>query len=84
VSTLLDVLDQEIARSRRAVVCTQRSAPPHGGARGAYAAGRLCGLRHARLMALYGPEWAAKAQGADALPLLVGAPPAPSLPAPYR
>lgn len=60
MSTLLDVLDREIARSRRAVTAYSRPGPA------AYAQGRLCGLRHARLMALYGPEWAAKAaQGRD-------------------
>jgi hypothetical protein len=69
MSTLRDLLDHELAQARddalwRAhVAAAHRMAPAGSPDRAAaitaaYACGRLRGLQQARLMALYGPDWA--------------------------
>jgi len=71
MSTLRDLLDHELARARddalwRAHVAAAHrmahagSPDPAAAITAAYACGRLQGLRQARLMVLYGSEWASR------------------------
>jgi hypothetical protein len=69
MSTLRDLLDHELARARDDALWRARVAAAHRMAHAgspdpaaaitaAYACGRLQGLQQARLMVLYGSEWA--------------------------